>query len=159
MSLVEKNQKSFWMFLCAAENSIFNLSWCVCPQIQSVSQESGSPSVTLVYVVKNQDAVLNGTISSGLLNQLTAELVGYFLFYPPLVIAERKYSFIFSQWDINLTVYLFHCIDCEWNNWKWIIESQRSTGFCWRILIVSFLCSFGLLTPTLAMIVFCLEQS
>ncbi|XP_047203773.1 UPF0606 protein KIAA1549L isoform X2 [Girardinichthys multiradiatus] len=57
-------------------------------EIQSVSQESGSPSVTLVYVVKNQDSVLNGTISSGLLNQLTAELVGYFLFYPPLVIAE-----------------------------------------------------------------------
>ncbi|MEQ2196561.1 hypothetical protein XENOCAPTIV_003611, partial [Xenoophorus captivus] len=61
----------------------------MCPVcIQSVSQESGSPSVTLVYVVKNQDSVLNGTISSGLLNQLTAELVGYFLFYPPLVIAE-----------------------------------------------------------------------
>uniref|UniRef100_A0A3Q2EKV9 KIAA1549-like b n=1 Tax=Cyprinodon variegatus TaxID=28743 RepID=A0A3Q2EKV9_CYPVA len=60
-------------------------------EIQSVSQESGSPSVTLVYVVKNQDAVLNGTISSGLLNQLTAELVGYFLFYPPLMIAERNF--------------------------------------------------------------------
>ncbi|KAF3689191.1 UPF0606 protein KIAA1549L [Channa argus] len=57
-------------------------------EIQSVSQEPGSPSVTLMYVVKNQDAILNGTISSGLLNQLTAELVGYFLFYPPLVIAE-----------------------------------------------------------------------
>ncbi|XP_071362360.1 UPF0606 protein KIAA1549L isoform X2 [Trachinotus anak] len=57
-------------------------------EIQSVSQEPGSPSVMLVYVVKNQDAILNGTISSGLLNQLTAELVGYFLFYPPLVIAE-----------------------------------------------------------------------
>ncbi|XP_044047755.1 UPF0606 protein KIAA1549L isoform X2 [Siniperca chuatsi] len=57
-------------------------------EIQSVSQEPGSPSVSLVYVVKNQDANLNGTISSGLLNQLTAELVGYFLFYPPLVIAE-----------------------------------------------------------------------
>ncbi|XP_053175490.1 UPF0606 protein KIAA1549L [Scomber japonicus] len=57
-------------------------------EIQSVSQEAGTPSVSLVYVVKNQDAVLNGTISSGLLNQLTAELVGYFLFYPPLVIAE-----------------------------------------------------------------------
>ncbi|XP_026167554.1 UPF0606 protein KIAA1549L [Mastacembelus armatus] len=57
-------------------------------EIQSVSQEPGSPAVSLVYVVKNQDAILNGTISSGLLNQLTAELVGYFLFYPPLVIAE-----------------------------------------------------------------------
>lgn len=62
----------------------------VSPQIQSVSQEPGSPSVSLVYVVKNQDTILNGTISSGLLNQLTAELVGYFLFYPPMVIAERK---------------------------------------------------------------------
>ncbi|KAM8891525.1 UPF0606 protein KIAA1549L isoform 2-T3 [Spinachia spinachia] len=57
-------------------------------EIQSVSQETGSPSVSLVYVVKNQEAILNGTISSGLLNQLTAELVGYFLFYPPMVIAE-----------------------------------------------------------------------
>ncbi|XP_030587279.1 UPF0606 protein KIAA1549L isoform X2 [Archocentrus centrarchus] len=57
-------------------------------EIQSVSQEPDSPSVTVVYVVKNQDAILNGTISSSLLNQLTAELVGYFLFYPPLVIAE-----------------------------------------------------------------------
>uniref|UniRef100_A0A3Q2Y5F3 KIAA1549-like b n=1 Tax=Hippocampus comes TaxID=109280 RepID=A0A3Q2Y5F3_HIPCM len=58
-------------------------------EIQSVAQEPDSPSVSLVYVVKNQDTELNGTISSGLLNQLTAELVGYFLFYPPLVIAER----------------------------------------------------------------------
>ncbi|XP_034033108.1 UPF0606 protein KIAA1549L isoform X2 [Thalassophryne amazonica] len=57
-------------------------------EIHSVSQELGSPSVTLVYTVKNQDTTLNGTISSGLLNQLTAELVGYFLFYPPLIIAE-----------------------------------------------------------------------
>lgn len=65
---------------------------CDSPQIQKVFQEAGSPSVSLVYLVKNQDTVLNGTVSSGLLNQLTAELVGYFLFYPPLVIAERKYS-------------------------------------------------------------------
>lgn len=46
--------------------------------------------MSVTYVVKNQDVVLNGTVSSGLLNQLTAELVGYFLFYPPLVIAERE---------------------------------------------------------------------
>ncbi|XP_061629096.1 UPF0606 protein KIAA1549L isoform X2 [Phyllopteryx taeniolatus] len=57
-------------------------------EIQSVAQEPDSPLVSLVYVVKNQDTELNGTISSSLLNQLTAELVGYFLFYPPLVIAE-----------------------------------------------------------------------
>lgn len=64
--------------------------WYLFVQILSVSQDPGSPAVSLVYVVKNQEAVLNGTISSCLLNQLTAELVGYFLFYPPLVIAERK---------------------------------------------------------------------
>lgn len=46
--------------------------------------------MSVTYVVKNQDVVLNGTVSSGLLNQLTAELVGYFLFYPPLIIAERE---------------------------------------------------------------------
>nr|XP_046202885.1 UPF0606 protein KIAA1549L-like isoform X6 [Oncorhynchus gorbuscha] len=57
-------------------------------EIQSTSQAIGSPAVSLVYVVKNQAAILNGTVSSGLLNQLTAELVGYFLFFPPLVIAE-----------------------------------------------------------------------
>lgn len=73
-----------------ASQYVINLLVFVCVQIQSVSQEPGSPSVTLVYLVKNEDTILNGTISSGLLNQLTAELVGYFLFYPPLVIAERK---------------------------------------------------------------------
>ncbi|XP_061679071.1 UPF0606 protein KIAA1549L isoform X2 [Syngnathoides biaculeatus] len=57
-------------------------------EIQSVAQEPDSPLVSLVYVVKNQETELNGTISSSLLNQLTAELVGYFLFYPPLIIAE-----------------------------------------------------------------------
>ncbi|CDQ76712.1 unnamed protein product [Oncorhynchus mykiss] len=59
-------------------------------EIQSTAQVIGSPAVSLVYVVKNENAVLNGTVSSGLLNQLTAELVGYFLFFPPLIIAERK---------------------------------------------------------------------
>lgn len=55
-----------------------------------MSQEPGAASVSVLYVVKNQDVILNGTVASGLLNQLTAELVGYFLFYPPLIIAERK---------------------------------------------------------------------
>lgn len=55
-----------------------------------MTQEPDSASVSVTYVVKNQDVVLNGTVSSGLLNQLTAELVGYFLFYPPLIIAERE---------------------------------------------------------------------
>ncbi|XP_029697831.1 UPF0606 protein KIAA1549L isoform X2 [Takifugu rubripes] len=57
-------------------------------EIQGVSQEPGAASVSVLYVVKNQDVILNGTVASGLLNQLTAELVGYFLFYPPLIIAE-----------------------------------------------------------------------
>ncbi|XP_034143597.1 UPF0606 protein KIAA1549L isoform X2 [Esox lucius] len=57
-------------------------------QMLSVSQSVGSPAVSLVYTVRNGSANLNGTTASNLLNQLTAELVGYFLFYPPLVIAE-----------------------------------------------------------------------
>lgn len=56
----------------------------------SVSQSVGSPAVSLVYMVRNGTAPLNGTAASNLLGQLTAEMVGYFLFYPPLVIAERK---------------------------------------------------------------------
>ncbi|KAJ8413003.1 hypothetical protein AAFF_G00105850 [Aldrovandia affinis] len=57
-------------------------------QILSASQLPGSASVSLLYVVWNGSTTLNGTASSNLLNQLTAELVGYFLFFPPLVIAE-----------------------------------------------------------------------
>ncbi|XP_036819703.1 UPF0606 protein KIAA1549L-like [Oncorhynchus mykiss] len=57
-------------------------------QMLSVSQSVGSPAVSLVYMVRNGTAPLNGTAASNLLGQLTAELVGYFLFYPPLVIAE-----------------------------------------------------------------------
>ncbi|XP_044046281.1 UPF0606 protein KIAA1549L isoform X2 [Siniperca chuatsi] len=57
-------------------------------QMLSVSQAAGSPAVSLVYTVKNGTVFLNGTTASNLLGQLSAELVGYFLFYPPLVIAE-----------------------------------------------------------------------
>uniref|UniRef100_UPI001EAF53CD UPF0606 protein KIAA1549L n=2 Tax=Oncorhynchus gorbuscha TaxID=8017 RepID=UPI001EAF53CD len=57
-------------------------------QMLGVSQSVGSPAVSLVYMVRNGTAPLNGTAASNLLGQLTAEMVGYFLFYPPLVIAE-----------------------------------------------------------------------
>lgn len=56
----------------------------------SVSQAAGYPAVSLVYTVKNGTTYLNGTVASNLLGQLSAELVGYFLLYPPLIIAERK---------------------------------------------------------------------
>ncbi|KAL0155663.1 hypothetical protein M9458_049926, partial [Cirrhinus mrigala] len=56
--------------------------------ILNTYQTGNSLAVTLVYVVWNGTTPLNGTVSSGLLNQLTAELVGYFLFFPPLIIAE-----------------------------------------------------------------------
>ena len=62
----------------------------VASQMLSVSQALGSPAVSLVYTVRNGTVYLNGTTASNLLVQLTAELVGYFLFYPPLIIAERK---------------------------------------------------------------------
>nr|XP_057945410.1 UPF0606 protein KIAA1549L isoform X1 [Doryrhamphus excisus] len=57
-------------------------------QMLSVSQAASSPAVSLVYSVKNGTVFLNGTTASNLLGQLSAELVGYFLFYPPLIVAE-----------------------------------------------------------------------
>ncbi|XP_026855287.2 UPF0606 protein KIAA1549L isoform X3 [Electrophorus electricus] len=57
-------------------------------QILTVTQSAGSPDVSLIYVVHNGSVALNGTEASILLSHLTAELVGYFLFYPPLITAE-----------------------------------------------------------------------
>ncbi|XP_048216970.1 UPF0606 protein KIAA1549L homolog isoform X2 [Perognathus longimembris pacificus] len=56
--------------------------------VQIVSTSNASQAVTLVYVVGNQSAFLNGTVASSLLSQLSAELVGFYLTYPPLTIAE-----------------------------------------------------------------------
>ncbi|XP_017386039.2 UPF0606 protein KIAA1549L homolog [Cebus imitator] len=56
--------------------------------IQIVSTSNASQAVTLVYVVGNQSTFLNGTVASSLLTQLSAELVGFYLTYPPLTIAE-----------------------------------------------------------------------
>ncbi|XP_058519176.1 UPF0606 protein KIAA1549L homolog [Ochotona princeps] len=56
--------------------------------VQVVSTSNASQAVTLVYVVGNQSAFLNGTVASSLLSQLSAELVGFYLTYPPLSIAE-----------------------------------------------------------------------
>lgn len=67
----------------------------------SVSQAASSPAVSLVYSVRNGTVFLNGTIASNLLGQLSAELVGYFLFYPPLVIAERKLQFAFRKMSVR----------------------------------------------------------
>lgn len=63
----------------------------------SVSQAPGSPAVSLVYTVRNGTVLLNGTTASNVLGQLSAELVGYFLFYPPLIIAERKLKLCILQ--------------------------------------------------------------
>ncbi|KAM5248422.1 UPF0606 protein KIAA1549L homolog [Ctenodactylus gundi] len=56
--------------------------------VQMVSTSNASQAVTLVYVVGNQSVFLNGTVASSLLSQLSAELVGFYLTYPPLTIAE-----------------------------------------------------------------------
>ncbi|XP_076970904.1 UPF0606 protein KIAA1549L homolog [Tamandua tetradactyla] len=56
--------------------------------IQILSTSNASQTVTLVYVVGNQSTFLNGTVASSLLGQLSAELVGFYLTYPPLTIAE-----------------------------------------------------------------------
>ncbi|KAK1161728.1 UPF0606 protein KIAA1549L-like isoform X4 [Acipenser oxyrinchus oxyrinchus] len=76
-----------------AESKVLNANNNLTVQILNTSQSSESPAVTLIYVVWNQSVMLNGTVSSSLLNQLTAELVGYYLFFPPLIIAEPlKYN-------------------------------------------------------------------
>ncbi|MGH0143244.1 UNVERIFIED_CONTAM: hypothetical protein FKN15_040274 [Acipenser sinensis] len=72
-----------------AESKVLNANNNLTVQILSTSQSAESPAVTLIYVVWNQSVILNGTVSSSLLNQLTAELVGYYLFFPPLIIAEH----------------------------------------------------------------------
>ncbi|XP_058439151.1 UPF0606 protein KIAA1549L homolog isoform X4 [Marmota monax] len=56
--------------------------------VQIVSTSNASQAITLVYVVGNQSTFLNGTVASSLLSQLSAELVGFYLTYPPLTIAE-----------------------------------------------------------------------
>ncbi|KAM9860637.1 UPF0606 protein KIAA1549L [Aulostomus maculatus] len=71
-----------------AQSKVLNTNSRLSVQILSVSQAAGSPAVSLVYTVKNGTVFLNGTTASNLLGRLSAELVGYFLFYPPLIIAE-----------------------------------------------------------------------
>ncbi|XP_019332525.2 UPF0606 protein KIAA1549L homolog isoform X4 [Alligator mississippiensis] len=69
-----------------AERKVLNTSNNLTVQILNTSNIS--QGVTLFYVVSNQSTTLNGTVSSNLLNQLSAELVGFYLTYPPLTIAE-----------------------------------------------------------------------
>ncbi|KAM9764755.1 UPF0606 protein KIAA1549L isoform 2-T2 [Menidia menidia] len=71
-----------------AQAKVFNSMSRLSIQMLSVSQAAGFPAVSLVYAVRNGTVYLNGTAASNLLGQLSAELVGYFLFYPPLIIAE-----------------------------------------------------------------------
>lgn len=75
--------------------------------IQVVSTSNASQAVTLVYVVGNQSAFLNGTVASSLLSQLSAELVGFYLTYPPLTIAERKYLCLMCGSHLSPDAFLF----------------------------------------------------
>ncbi|XP_072574243.1 UPF0606 protein KIAA1549L isoform X3 [Paramormyrops kingsleyae] len=71
-----------------AESKVLNSNSKLTVQILGSSRALSSPAVSLIYVVLNGSVPLNGTTSSSLLNQLTAEMVGYFLLFPPLIIAE-----------------------------------------------------------------------
>ncbi|XP_028257969.1 UPF0606 protein KIAA1549L [Parambassis ranga] len=71
-----------------AQAKVLNTNSRLSVQMLSVSLTAGSPAVSLVYTVRNGTVFLNGSAASNLLGQLSAELVGYFLFYPPLIIAE-----------------------------------------------------------------------
>ena len=77
----------FFFFSSWAETQLHIISL---PLFQILNTSNVSQAVTLFYVVNNQSTTLNGTISSNLLNQLSAELVGFYLTYPPLTIAECK---------------------------------------------------------------------
>ncbi|KAH1171638.1 hypothetical protein KIL84_007256 [Mauremys mutica] len=81
-----------------AERKVLNTSNNLTVQILNTSNVS--QAVTLFYVVSNQSTALNGTISSYLLNQLSAELVGFYLTYPPLTIAE---SLEYPNLDVSET--------------------------------------------------------
>ncbi|XP_026175878.1 UPF0606 protein KIAA1549L [Mastacembelus armatus] len=71
-----------------AQSKVLSTSSRLSVQMLSILKAPGSPAVSLVYIVRNGTVFLNGTTASNLLGQLSAELVGYFLFYPPLIIAE-----------------------------------------------------------------------
>ncbi|KAG5839978.1 hypothetical protein ANANG_G00211220 [Anguilla anguilla] len=87
-SFVQRMEKRLEDAFAEAEAKALNSDSGLSVQILSSFKSPGSPSVSLTYVVRNGSAALNGTVSSNLLNRLTTELVGYFLFFPPLVIAE-----------------------------------------------------------------------
>ncbi|XP_075783934.1 UPF0606 protein KIAA1549L homolog isoform X2 [Pelodiscus sinensis] len=81
-----------------AERKVLNTSNNLTVRILNTSNVS--QAVSLFYVVSNQSKALNGTISSYLLNQLSAELVGFYLTYPPLTIAE---SLEYPNLDVSET--------------------------------------------------------
>ncbi|GCB72816.1 hypothetical protein scyTo_0002204 [Scyliorhinus torazame] len=77
-------QRAFEEAASRATNLKSNLS----VQILNTSVTDGSTAVTMVYMVRNESTLLNGTTSSSLLHHLTAAELGYYLAYPPLILAE-----------------------------------------------------------------------
>ncbi|XP_059508090.1 UPF0606 protein KIAA1549L isoform X1 [Stegostoma tigrinum] len=65
-----------------------NLKSYLSVQILNTSVADGSTAVTMVYAVRNESTLLNGTTASSLLHHLTAAELGYYLAYPPLILAE-----------------------------------------------------------------------
>ncbi|XP_069479682.1 UPF0606 protein KIAA1549L homolog isoform X2 [Ambystoma mexicanum] len=75
-------------FQYAAKNTARASTNTLTVQIVSTSFNTAENALTLTYAVRNGAAFMNGTASSSLLNQLSAELVWSYLNYPPLIIAE-----------------------------------------------------------------------
>ncbi|XP_042197521.1 UPF0606 protein KIAA1549L [Callorhinchus milii] len=71
-----------------AESRTTNIHSNLSIQILNASVADGSSAVTMIYTVRNQSVLLNGTSSSSLLHHLTAAELGYYLTYPPLILAE-----------------------------------------------------------------------
>ncbi|XP_071974727.1 UPF0606 protein KIAA1549L homolog isoform X2 [Engystomops pustulosus] len=59
--------------------------------VKILSTSKVDQSLSLIYVVKNNGILLNGTTASSMLNVLSGEVVGYYLGDPPSIIAEPLY--------------------------------------------------------------------
>ncbi|XP_056659765.1 UPF0606 protein KIAA1549L homolog [Monodelphis domestica] len=94
--------------------------------VEILNTSNASQAVTLTYAVWNQSTLLNGTVSSSLLSQLSAELVGFYLTYPPLTIAE---SLEYPNLDVSETTRDYWVITGNLSSFFLLIWSDNCMSF------------------------------
>lgn len=94
---------------------------------QTASMSNASQAVTLVFTVGNQSSFRNGTVANSPLHQLSAELVGFYLTYPLLTIAE---PLEYPNLDISETTRDYGVITgCRaWIIRWWVCTARASPG-------------------------------